>query len=93
MALTLDDLCPGESGVIIGLDALGALWEKRMLDLGLMVGETVTLLRRAPLGDPLLLWVKGYQLALRRDTARSILIKRKEKPGHDCGAGPDRQSQ
>jgi len=78
MPRTLDDLAYGESAVIAGLAGLDTPMEKRLLDLGLMAGETVTLIQRAPLGDPVWLEVKGYQLALRREVARCILVKRKE---------------
>lgn len=48
---------------------------ERLAELGLTPGQTVRLLRRAPLGDPLELLVRGYRLALRRDEAEAVEVE------------------
>lgn len=81
--MTVNDLQSNEQAIIIGLDGLDGHLETRLLDLGLMSGALVTFIRRAPLGDPVWLEIKGYQLALRREVAARILVKRKDNGSHE----------
>lgn len=74
--LSLDELKNGEQARILSLDGLDAHIAKKFLDLGLLRGEVVTFIQRAPLGDPVWLEVKGYQLAFRREVARHIRVER-----------------
>lgn len=71
--IPLSDIPVGQSGVIVALGVAGAL-RRRLLALGLITGETVTVTRVAPLGDPLELEVKGYRLSLRKGEAGQIMI-------------------
>ena len=48
---------------------------RRLLDMGLVNGETVVVARVAPLGDPIEVLVKGYHLSLRRHEAHQILVE------------------
>ena len=48
---------------------------RRLMDLGLVPGVRIRVLRRAPLGDPVEVALKGCLLALRRDEAGEILVK------------------
>ena len=48
---------------------------ERLAELGLTPGQSVRLLRRAPLGDPLEVQVRGYRLAVRRDEASSVEVE------------------
>ena len=72
--VTLDRLPRGRSGVIVRIGGDRAL-RRRLLDMGLVQGETVTLAAVAPLGDPIELTVKGYHLSLRRSEARLIEVE------------------
>lgn len=72
--ITLDQLSCGTQGVIRRLGADRAL-RQRLLAMGLVTGETVTLAAVAPLGDPLELNVKGYRLSLRKAEARQIVVE------------------
>ncbi len=47
----------------------------RLMELGLLVGTTVELVRFAPLGDPVEIKVRGYNLTLRRHEAENILVR------------------
>ncbi len=71
---TLDRLARGRSGVIVRIGGDRAL-RRRLLDMGLVQGETVTLAAVAPLGDPIELSVKGYHLSLRKSEARLIEVE------------------
>jgi ferrous iron transport protein A len=72
--VTLDQLPCGRSAIIVRIGGDRAL-RRRLLDMGLVHGETVTLTRLAPLGDPLELTVKGYHLSLRKSDACCIQVE------------------
>ncbi len=72
--VTLDQLARGGSAIIVRVGGDRAL-RRRLLDMGLVHGETVTLTRMAPLGDPLELTIKGYHLSLRKSDARCIQVE------------------
>lgn len=71
---TIDDLTIGESGVIPQVGGEGAL-RLRFLDMGLIPGTTVTLRKIAPMGDPIQIQVRGYELTIRREDARKIDLR------------------
>ena len=71
---TLRDLKVGESGVIERLHGEGAL-KRRIMDMGLTRGTEVFVRKVAPLGDPLELNVRGYELSVRKADAEMIEIK------------------
>lgn len=73
--MTLDELKVGESGRILAVDGEGAL-RCRLLDMGLTPRARVTLQKVAPLGDPMEIRVRGYELTLRREDARLIRVER-----------------
>lgn len=72
--ITLDQLPVGRQGVIVRLTSSRAI-KRRLLDMGLVTGETVTLKAVAPMGDPLEFVVKGYKLSLRKSEAKDILVE------------------
>ena len=71
---TIDDLTIGESGVTSQVGGEGAL-RLRFLDMGLIPGTTVTLRKIAPMGDPIQIQVRGYELTIRREDARKIDLR------------------
>lgn len=71
---TLDQLARGQRATIVRIAGERAT-RRRLLDMGLVTGETVTLTAIAPLGDPLELMVKGYRLSLRKAEARQIVVE------------------
>lgn len=58
----------------------------RLLELGLVRGETIKLQRAAPLGDPLEFVVKGYHLSLRKREAATIVVEALEGTGDPAAA-------
>ena len=58
---TLNELKVGETGKIVRLNGEGAV-KRRMMDMGLTKGTGVTVRKVAPLGDPIELTVRGYEL-------------------------------
>lgn len=74
-ARSLAELRPGESGHVIGWNAeLDTAAVRRFEDLGFAVGVDVQVLRRAPLGDPFVYGVAGYEIAIRREHTRHLLV-------------------
>jgi len=69
----LDQLSIGHSGTVKSIIAEPTL-HRRLLEMGLTRGVLCTVLRRAPLGDPITVRVRGYQLSLRADQARAIQV-------------------
>ena len=77
--MTLKDLNIGESAVITAVGGEGAL-RQHFLDMGLIPGEEVTLVKFAPMGDPMELSIHGYELTLRLDDAARIGVTLAKAP-------------
>jgi len=71
--MTLDSLKPGQSAVITAVGGEGAL-RCRLLDMGLIPKTKVYVRKVAPLGDPIELHLRGYELTIRLDDAKHIEI-------------------
>jgi ferrous iron transport protein A len=72
--MTLAELKPGQAGRITQIGALGAL-KRRLMDMGVVVGEEVTIEKVAPLGDPVEIRIKSYNLSLRKKEANEIQVE------------------
>lgn len=72
--MTLDELKPGQSAVITSVGGEGAL-RCRLLDMGLIPKTKVTVRKVAPLGDPIELHLRGYELTIRLDDAKEISVE------------------
>ena len=70
---TLKDVPVGQSAKIVKLHGEGAV-KRRIMDMGLTRGTEVTVRKLAPLGDPLELTVRGYELSLRKADADAIEV-------------------
>ena len=70
----LTELEPGEKGRIVKIGGTGSI-HRRLLDMGLVSGSEVEMERVAPLGDPIEIKVKGYNLSLRKEEAASIQVE------------------
>ncbi|MGN0544360.1 MAG: ferrous iron transport protein A [Acutalibacteraceae bacterium] len=72
--MTLDEMKIGQSAVICAVGGEGAL-RCRLLDMGLIPHTRVTLQKVAPMGDPIEIMVRGYELTLRVEDAKKIEVK------------------
>ncbi|WP_291426136.1 FeoA family protein [Deinococcus sp.] len=72
--LALDSLKPGEGGYILSLDRTHPL-RRRLLELGFVRGARVSIVRRAPMGDPVELRINGTDLALRASDLGGIWVR------------------
>ena len=72
--MTLDQLKIGSSAIISAVGGNGAL-RCRLLDMGLIPHTRITLQKVAPMGDPIEIQVRGYELTLRVEEARKIEVE------------------
>ena len=70
----LSELNIGESAVVSAVGAKGEV-KRRLLDMGLCRGVEFTVIRIAPLGDPIVIKIKGFDLSLRKEEAASITVE------------------
>ena len=75
--IPLSDLPIGHSGKIARVAGSSETFQ-RLRDLGLIEGEVVRMLKRAPLGDPIEVRIMNYNLCLRLSEAREIKVKRNQ---------------
>jgi Fe2+ transport system protein FeoA len=84
--MTLEDLEVGGAGVIVQVHGQGALRD-RLLDMGLTPRTKVMIRKTAPMGDPIEISLRCYELTLRKEDAANIEIIRDGSPPVYCKAG------
>lgn len=72
--MTLDQLESGQPATIRKIGGEGAL-RRRLMDMGLVKGSTIEMVKAAPLGDPIDYLVRGYHLSLRKSEAQLVEIE------------------
>lgn len=70
---TLRDVKVGETVTVSGLNGEGAI-RRRIMDMGITKGTEIFVRKTAPLGDPIEVRVRGYELSLRKADAQMILV-------------------
>ncbi len=85
--MTLNELEIGKSAVIVSVGGTGAL-RQHFLDMGMIPGTRVTLVKYAPMGDPMELKLHGYELTLRKEDARRIGVEPAEEAAPQPAAVP-----
>ena len=83
--MTLNDLSIGQSAVISSVGGDGAL-RQHFLDMGVIPGTEVTLIKFAPLGDPMEILLHGYSLSLRLADAEKIMVESTAAPAPETGS-------
>lgn len=71
--MTLEEMKTGESGVIVEVNCERNL-RRRLLDMGLTPKTAIMVRKVAPMGDPIEVCLRGYELTLRREDAKMILV-------------------
>ncbi len=71
---TLKNLKVGKSAKVVKVYGEGAL-RRRIMDMGITKGAEITVRKVAPLGDPIEIRVRGYELSLRKDDAEMIEVE------------------
>ena len=72
---TMADLTPGESGIVDTVGGEDAL-HRHLLDMGITPGVKVLLQKTAPMGDPIEIHLRGYELTLRIEDAKKIQVEK-----------------
>ncbi|WP_430611243.1 ferrous iron transport protein A [Enterococcus sp. DIV0876] len=72
---SLDQLAIGEEANVANIAAIGAL-RRRLMDMGLTKNVPVKVVKLAPLGDPIEIRVRGYELSLRKEEAAHVLVEK-----------------
>ena len=70
----LSQLSIGESATVVAVNGEGAI-RRRLFDMGITPGAEVYLRKKAPLGDPIEISVRGYELTLRKAEASHVEVK------------------
>lgn len=76
---TLNNIKPGHSAEVIRTELSGAL-KRRLTDMGITPGVIIKVKRTAPLGDPIEIKLRGYELSIRRSDAKKIIVRSVEVP-------------
>ena len=72
--MKLGNLAIGKSATIVSVGGTGAL-RQHFLDMGLIQGTKVTVVKYAPMGDPIEIKIHGYELTIRKDDAQKIEVQ------------------
>jgi ferrous iron transport protein A len=72
--MTLADLAKGESRTVVSVHGDDSI-TRRLMEMGVIPGVAVRMVKSAPFGDPLEIKVRGYSLALRRNEAESVVLE------------------
>lgn len=75
--MTLFDLQPGEQAFIVKVKGRGA-FRKRLTEMGFIVGKQVRVIRKAPMGDPVVYSLMGYEVSLRKEEAKMVEVMAEE---------------
>ena len=70
----MSELKPGEEGIVVRAEGPPAL-RRRLMEMGIVRGTRVKMVRKAPLGDPIEYEVKGYNLSLRAGEADGVYVE------------------
>ncbi|MBO5526234.1 MAG: ferrous iron transport protein A [Clostridia bacterium] len=74
MEKTLDNFVPNERGVIKNVTGEGRV-RRRLFDMGVTPGAEILLRKKAPLGDPIEIKIRGYELTLRKSEAACVVME------------------
>ncbi len=76
MPVSLNQLRVGDRAKVVGFEKSGKSYRKRLLAMGLTPATEFTIVRAAPLGDPIEVRVRGFSLTLRKDEASVVLVEK-----------------
>lgn len=73
--ITLDKLKSGSAGKVVEVTSQNKLLKRRMFEMGLTRGVEILVKKIAPLGDPVSIELRGYELCLRKEELKNIKVK------------------
>ncbi len=71
---TLKDVKPGQTVTVLKIQGEGAV-KRRIMDMGVTKGSSIHHRKIAPLGDPIEITIRGYELSIRKSDAEKILVE------------------
>ncbi|MDF2611578.1 MAG: iron transporter FeoA [Lachnospiraceae bacterium] len=71
--MTLKELKVGQEGVVVSIGEKGPI-RRRIMEMGITPGANIKVIKVAPMGDPIEVNIRGYELSLRKDEANQIEI-------------------
>ena len=74
MTMTLGDTAVGSTVVVAKIDGDSA-YKRRIMDMGITKGSEIFIRKVAPLGDPVEITVRGYELSVRKNDAQCVLVR------------------
>ncbi len=74
MQKSLKEFKPGESGTVVKVQAEGKI-RRRLFDMGVTPGAAITMRKVAPLGDPVEVTLRSYELSLRKSEAEAVIME------------------
>jgi len=74
--MTLKDLSIGDQAKVLGFNETGKAYRRKLLSMGLTPGTEISVIRVAPLGDPVEISIRGYSLSLRKDEADALSVEK-----------------
>lgn len=72
--MTLKELKPGQQGTVASINTTGPM-KRRIMDMGITPGVEIKVVKVAPLGNPIEVNVRGYELSLRKEEAQQIEMR------------------
>jgi Fe2+ transport system protein FeoA len=75
--VSLTTLAPGEEALVERVGSDTTNFRQRLLEMGIIKGTQIELVRYAPLGDPIEVRVRGYRLSMRRGEAATVFVRKK----------------
>lgn len=78
MQISLDKFKIKQKGMIVVVKGEGIV-RKRLFDMGVTPGASVVLVKKAPLGDPLEITIRNYELSLRKSEAQNIILETEDE--------------
>lgn len=72
--MTLKEMKPGDKGKVVSIGEKGPM-RRRIMDMGVTPGAEVKVVKAAPLGDPIEVTIRGYELSLRKEEASQIIVE------------------
>jgi len=89
--MKMSELKPGDKAVVIEVETIGEV-SQRLFDMGLVNGTRFKVVRKAPLGDPIEILMRGFMLALRVNEAECVTVEKIGElgDGKPMNAGPGR---
>ncbi len=77
--VSLTDLKIGEKGILVEIKNSSKAFRRRLLDMGLTKNVLITIEKISPLGDPISVELRGYQLCLRKEDIKDIMVMKEDK--------------